>query len=88
LSGHCTHQTSIPQIFICGDIKEVYQNNPQTIGELKAAVTTKIIEIPKEACVQTIDNFAQHVHVLPPMPWFKGLHLHPSSEKSELESWH
>jgi hypothetical protein len=26
----------------------VYENNPQTIGELKAAITAKIREIPKE----------------------------------------
>jgi len=31
----------------------VYQNNPQTIGvELNAAITVKIREIPKEACVR------------------------------------
>jgi hypothetical protein len=29
----------------------VYENNPQTIGELKAAITAKIREIPKEKCV-------------------------------------
>jgi hypothetical protein len=26
----------------------VHENNPQTIGELKAAITAKIREIPKE----------------------------------------
>jgi hypothetical protein len=37
----------------------VYENNPQTIGELKAAITAKIREIPKEECVRVIDNFAR-----------------------------
>jgi len=42
-----------PQIFICGDILKdnVYQNNPQTIAELKAAIAAKIREIPREKCV-------------------------------------
>ena len=41
----------------------VYENNPQTIGELKAAITGKIRQIPKEECVRVIDNFARHVQV-------------------------
>jgi hypothetical protein len=39
----------------------VYENNPQTIGELKAAI--KIREIPKEECVRVIDNFARRMQV-------------------------
>jgi len=41
----------------------VYQNNPQTIGELKAAITAKISEIPKEERVRVIGNFAQCMQV-------------------------
>ena len=36
----------------------MYENNPQTIGELKAAITGKIRQIPKEECVRVIDNVA------------------------------
>ena len=43
--------------------------HPQTIGELKAAITGKIIEIPKEECVRVIDNFARRMQVLPPTLW-------------------
>ena len=32
-----------------------------TIGELKAAITGKIRQIPKEECVRVIDNFARRV---------------------------
>jgi hypothetical protein len=43
LKAHLT-----PQICICGGyLKDnVYENNPQTIGELMAAITAKIMEIP------------------------------------------
>jgi hypothetical protein len=41
----------------------VYENNPQTIGELKAAITAKIREISMEECVRVIDNFARSIQV-------------------------
>ena len=41
----------------------MYQDNPQTIGELKAAITAKTSEMPKEECVRVIDNFARHMQV-------------------------
>ena len=41
----------------------VYENNPQTIGELKAAITGKIRQIPKEKCERVIDNYARRVQV-------------------------
>ena len=41
----------------------MYENNPQTIGELKAAITGKIRQIPKEECVRVIDNFKRDVQV-------------------------
>ena len=37
-------------------LKDVYENNPQTIPELKRAVTTRI---QLEECVRVIDNFAE-----------------------------
>ena len=38
-----------PYIYLWGYLKDnVYENNPQIIGELKAAITGKIRQIPKE----------------------------------------
>ena len=51
-----------PGFLSVGYLKDnVYQNNPQMIGELKVAITAKISEIPKEECVRVIDNFAQRM---------------------------
>ena len=36
----------------------VYENHPQSIAELKVAITQKICAIRKEECVRVIDNFA------------------------------
>jgi hypothetical protein len=47
----------------CPKLHQVYENNPQTIGELKTAITAKIREIPKEECVRVIDNFARRMQV-------------------------
>jgi hypothetical protein len=48
-----------PYFYLWGYLKDnVHEKNPQTIGELKAAITAKIREIPKEECVRVIDNFA------------------------------
>ena len=54
-----------PRLFyLWGYLQEnVYENNPERIGELKAAITGKIRQIPKEECVRVIDNFAQRVQV-------------------------
>lgn len=41
----------------------VHQGNPQTMEELKSAITEKIIAIPKEECVKVIDDFARQVPV-------------------------
>jgi hypothetical protein len=36
-----------PDLYLWEYLKDnVYENNPQTIGELKAAITAKIREIP------------------------------------------
>ena len=53
-----------PDFYLWGYLKDnVYENNPQTIGELKAAITGKIKQIPKEECVRVIDNFARRLQV-------------------------
>ena len=41
----------------------VYKNSPQTIGDLKTAVTARIRAIPIEECVGVIDSFACHLQV-------------------------
>ena len=41
----------------------VYENRPQSIAELKVAITQKIHAIGKENCVKTIDNFARRLQV-------------------------
>ena len=41
----------------------LYQGNPQTIEELKTAITAKIRAIPKEECVKVIDNLVRRVQV-------------------------
>ena len=44
--------------YLSGYLKEnAYQNNPQTFGELKAAIAAKIREIPREEGVREIGNF-------------------------------
>ena len=53
-----------PYFYLWGYLKvNVYENNPETICELKAAITAKIREIPKEECVRVIDNFARCMQV-------------------------
>ena len=53
-----------PDFYLWGYLKDnVYENNLQTIGELKAAITRKIRQIPKEECVRVIDNFARRGQV-------------------------
>ncbi|KAK2724563.1 hypothetical protein QYM36_001156 [Artemia franciscana] len=44
-------------------IDNVYQGNPQTIEELKTAITAKIRAIPKEECRKVIRNFARRLRV-------------------------
>ena len=53
-----------PDFYQWGFLKDnVNQGNPQTIKELKTAITAKIRAIPKEECVKVIDNFARRVQV-------------------------
>ena len=57
----------------------MYENNPQTIGELKAAITGRIRQIPKEECVSVIDNFARREQVCLQR---RGQHLEQIFEKN------
>ncbi len=53
-----------PDFYLWGYLKDrVYENNPQTIPELKEAITQKIRAIPKQECVRVIDNFARRLQV-------------------------
>ena len=52
-----------PDVYLWGLLKDnVYRNNPQTIPELKEAITQKINAIPKE-CITVINNFAHRIQV-------------------------
>jgi len=59
----------------------VYQGNPQTIEELKTAITAKIRPIPKEECIKVIQNFARRVQVCLQR---NGGHLDTSWESHKL----
>ena len=49
-----------PSTFMWGYLKDsVYGNNPQTIPDLKAAITAAIRAIPREECERVIENFAR-----------------------------
>ena len=50
----------------------VYQNNPQTIAELKEAINQQICGIAREECVRVINNFARRLQVC---PQHRGTHL-------------
>jgi len=45
----------------------VYGNNPQTIPNLKAAITAAIRAIPREECGRVIEHFARQI--LKYAPW-------------------
>ena len=51
-----------PDFYLWGFLKDnVYRHNPQTIPELKEAITQKINAIPKEECIRVINNFARRI---------------------------
>ncbi len=53
-----------PDFYLWGYLKDhVYENNPQTIGDLKTAIAARIRAIPTEECVRVIDNFARRLQV-------------------------
>jgi len=47
-----------------GNLKaRVYGNNPQTIPDLKAAITAAIRAMPREECGRDIENFARRIQM-------------------------
>ena len=53
-----------PDFYLWGYLKDwVYANNPQSIPDLKAAITTAIRAIPREECGRVIENFARRIQV-------------------------
>ncbi|GFN76491.1 transposable element tc3 transposase [Plakobranchus ocellatus] len=53
-----------PDFYLWGYLKDnVYINNPQTISDLKAVITQKIRQIPREECVRVIGNFTRRLQV-------------------------
>ena len=53
-----------PDFYMWGYLKDrVYGNNPQTIPELKTAITAAIRTIPREECGMVIENFARRIQM-------------------------
>ena len=53
-----------PYFYLWEFLKDhVYENRPQSIGEMKVAITQKIRAVRKEECVRVIDNFARRFQV-------------------------
>ena len=53
--------TSEVDFYLWVSLKDhVYENRPQSIAELKAAITQKSRAIRKEECVRVTDNFLSH----------------------------
>ena len=49
-----------PDFYLWGYLKDrVFGSNPQTIPDLKAAITAAIKAIPREECGRVIENFAR-----------------------------
>ena len=53
-----------PDFYLCGYLKDrVYGNNPQTIPDLKTAITAAIRAIPREEFGSVIENFARRIQM-------------------------
>jgi len=53
-----------PDFYLWGSLKDrVYGNKPQTIADLKAAITAAIRAIPREECGKVIGNFARRIQM-------------------------
>ena len=53
-----------PYFYMWGYLKDrVYSNNPQTIPDLKAAITAAIRAIPREECGRVIKSFARRIQM-------------------------
>ena len=71
ISRRCDLQWSLhssdlnpPDFYLWGYLKDrVYGNNPQTIPDLKAAITAAIRVIPREECGRVIENFARRIQM-------------------------
>jgi len=79
-----------PDFYLWGYLKDrVYGNNPQTILDLKAAITSTIRAIPREECGRVIENFARRIQMCL-QRW--GAHFLSTSEtksicSTELKLW-
>jgi len=64
-SGRRIHWTwTPPDFYLWGYLKDrVYGNDPQTILDLKAAITAAIRAIPREECRRVIKNFARWIQM-------------------------
>jgi len=63
-SGRRIHRTRHPRFLYVGYLKDrVYGNNPQTLPDLKAAITAAIRAIPREECGRVIENFARQTQM-------------------------
>jgi len=83
-----------PDFYLWGYLKDrVYGNNPQTIPDLKAAITAAIRAIPREECGRVIENFVRRIQMCPAAPGSSfGAHLLSASETksfcgTDLELW-
>ena len=53
-----------PDFYLWGYLKDrICANNPQSIPDLKAAITAAIRAIPREECGRVIENFARRIQV-------------------------
>ena len=53
-----------PDFYMWECLKDrVYGNNPQTIPDLKVAITAGIRAIPREECGRVIENFARRIQM-------------------------
>jgi hypothetical protein len=51
-----------PECYLWGALKgKVYENNPHTVYELKAAITTHIQQIPPDILLKVFDNMKKRV---------------------------
>jgi len=53
-----------PDFYLWGYLKDrVHGNNPQTIPDLKGAITAAVRAIPREECGRVIENFARRIQM-------------------------
>ena len=71
-------------LYLWGYLKDnVYENNHQTISEIKRATTRRIKRISLKECVWVIDSFANHIHVCLQHP---GVHLEYILERHDSKT--